>query len=177
MASASLGARAGLALAAAGLLLAACGDDVTLGSPALQTAAAQDASSTPQATPTSAARPDPALGGNVTAISPTNGAQVTQAQTRSPDPGRPGGICFQANFEGTPQYAQWFRMGLDQQEVTTELTWFVATREAPKDGTACYMPPTGLAVGRHEVAVVVADPTDPSARPRQTVGWSFDVVP
>jgi len=126
----------------------------------------------PRATPTVAA---PALGGNVTAVVPVHGASVTQASTRSPDPQRPVGVCFTANFEGLPEEGLWFRLVLDGREVTPQLTWVVPV--APNPPRACYATPAGLTAGRHSASVVVRNPLNAQEPPRKTVTWSFEVTP
>ncbi|WP_322797063.1 hypothetical protein [Tepidiforma sp.] len=160
-------AAAAALLGCAGLWLAACGDGPDV----------------PPATPTAAPTvntdefgPAPKLGGNILKVWPEHGSTVTQAQTRSPNPANPSGVCAEVSFEGTPQYGQWFRMAVDGVEVTSELTWVIPTREAPKNGRVCYAPPEGLAPGRHEAALAVQDPGNLNAPSKQVVGWAFEVV-
>jgi hypothetical protein len=158
-------------------LAAACSDTPSSARPT----AAGSTATAPRATVATGATPDlgpaPVLGGYVLKVTPAHAAQVAQATTRSPDAGRPNGICFDANFENTPEYGQWFRMAVDGTEVTTKLTWILPTQNAPTKGTACYAPTNGLTVGRHEAAVSVQNPKVPTENPRQTIGWRFDVVP
>lgn len=149
---------------AAALLLAACGDG-------------PDPVPTPSPTPdVGEFGPPPDLGGNILKVSPPHGVTVSQASTRSPDPSRPGGICAEVSFQGTPQYGQWFRMAVDGVEVTDRLTWVIPTQEDPKNGRVCYAPAEGLAPGRHEAALAVQDPLNPSAPTKQVVGWAFMVT-
>ena len=159
-------------LAALSLLAAACGD----GPDAPATPAAR-----PTATPTKAGDPSwpgppPNLGTNVTAITPAHGQRVTQLDTRSPDPRRPRGVCFQASFEDLPENVLWFRMAVDDREVTTEMTWVVATQVNPEGGRGCYAPPEGLPPGRHTAAVSVQNPSNPNDI-RELVAWAFEVTP
>lgn len=153
-----------LCLPAVLLLAAACGDGPD-----------------PVPTPTPTADlttfgPPPDLGGNILKVYPPHGATVSQASTRSPDPSRPGGICAEVSFEGTPQYGQWFRMAVDGVEVTDRLTWVVPTQQDPKNGRVCYAPAEGLTPGRHEAALAVQDPLNPAAPTKQVVGWAFMVT-
>lgn len=150
------------------LTLAACGDD--------DDAAPAEATATPAATATTGPYgPAPVLGDNIIEVSPVHASTVTQESTRSPNPLEPSGVCAKVVFEGLPQYAQWFRMAVDGTEVTTSLTWIIATRDNPKDGTVCYAPTEGLTAGRHTAAISVQDPSNPAAPTRQLVAWSFDV--
>lgn len=119
----------------------------------------------------------PVLGGNITKITPEHASKVTQASTRSPIQTKPGGICAEVNFKDLPENAQWFRMVLDDTEVTTKLTWIVASRENPQDGKVCYAPVEGLTPGRHTAAMAVQDPRNPSSTTRQIVAWAFEVTP
>ncbi|GIW17910.1 hypothetical protein [Tepidiforma sp.] len=154
-----------LAAALPALLLAgaACGDG-------------PDPVPTPTPTPdASQFGPAPKLGGNILKVYPEHGSTVTQASTRSPDPSRPGGICAEVSFEGTPQYGQWFRMAVDGVEVTDRLTWVIPTRDQPQNGRVCYAPPEGLQPGKHEAALAVQDPLNPNAPTKQVVGWAFMV--
>ncbi len=175
-----------LALAALPPLLlaaAACSDNNSV----TATSAGKIASQTPQAVQGTAAAtatidqsalgPAPVLGGNITAISPAHGAKVTQAQTRSPNPQNPQGLCAQVNFEGLPENAQWFRVAFDGVEVTEKLVWIVKSTTDPKDGRVCYSPAEGFSVGRHSVAIAVQDPRNASVPTRQVVAWKFDVTP
>ena len=119
----------------------------------------------------------PVLGGNITKITPEHASKVTQLSTRSPNQSRPGGICAEVNFKDLPENAQWFRMVLDDTEVTTKLTWIVASRENPQDGKVCYAPAEGLAAGRHTAAMAVQDPRNTGSTTRQIVAWAFEVTP
>ncbi|KAA0237329.1 hypothetical protein EDM76_06635 [bacterium] len=170
--------RPALLAPALALLLAACGDgpgdspaDPT--APGSTAAATTPAGGTPAATP--GLGPSPDLGTYILSVAPAHGQEVKPSYFRPGDP--LSGICFEANFEKTPEYAQWFRMAVDGREVTTELTWLVPTKEAPTKGKACYSPPTPLTPGRHEAAVSVQSPKNLAQPPLQTIGWRFDVVP
>ncbi|MCE7928164.1 MAG: hypothetical protein DYG91_06635 [Chloroflexi bacterium CFX7] len=160
------------------VLFGACGDGPG-DPPANPTAAGQTpaattpAQGTPSATP--GLGPTPQLGTYILSVAPAHGEAVKQSYFRASDP--LSGICFEASFEKTPEYAQWFRMAVDGREVTTELTWLVPTKEAPTKGKACYSPAAPLAVGRHEAAVSVQSPKNLAQPPLQTIGWRFDVVP
>ena len=121
--------------------------------------------------------PAPKLGDNITAISPGHAERVTQQSTRTANPLKPNGVCFSASFEGTPEYGQWFRMALDDKEVTTKLVWIVPPENAPTAGRACYAPVEGIPAGRHTAAVSVQNPRNPTEPTRQIVAWAFEVAP
>ena len=121
--------------------------------------------------------PAPTLGGNVKTISPAHAALVTQASTRSPNAGIPKGLCAEVTFDGLPENAQWFRIALDGKEVTTKLTWIVATQVDPKDGKVCYAPAEGFTLGKHSAALSIQDPRNPASPSKQVVGWAFEVTP
>jgi len=160
-----------LAVLPASLLLAvACGDDDLGTIDNAKTA-------TPGGSPTAASAfgPAPVLGGNVLEVTPQHAATVPQASTRSPNPQQPRGICAKVSFEGLPQYGQWFRMALDGNEVTEELTWILPTQNNPTGGTVCFAPTEGLSVGEHATAISVQDPSNPSAASKQVVAWKFAV--
>ena len=172
--------------AAAALLLlsAACGSSPskTVSTGANLAKTPENASATPAPTRQPTLSPGdygapPILGGNITKISPEHASKVTQASTRSPVQTKPGGICADVNFKDLPENAQWFRMVLDDTEVTTKLTWIVASRDNPQDGRVCYAPEAGLPVGRHTAAMAVQDPRNTSSTTRQIVAWAFDVIP
>lgn len=165
------------------IALGACGDgpDKAGGTPAPgRTAAAVN--STPDGSPTRKPIPDdfgpaPRLGGNVLKISPAHAEKVKQSSTRSPNPQRPNGLCAEVTFEGLPENAQWFRIAFDDREVTSKLTWIVASQTDPKDGKVCYAPEAGFTVGKHSAAISVQDPRNPTAATKQIVGWAFEVIP
>ena len=148
-----------------------------------QTAFAQ---TNPSPTPTDAKQtadagpypgPAPKLGPNVTLITPTNGQSITQLDSQSPNPQRPRGVCFVADFKGLPETGLWFRMALDGVEVTTKLTWILASRDNPEGGRACYAPAEGIKAGRHSAAVSVQNPNNPNEPVRELVAWKFEVTP
>lgn len=121
--------------------------------------------------------PAPTLGGNVRTISPAHAALVSQASTRTPNAGVPKGLCAEVTFDGLPENAQWFRLALDGKEVTTKLTWIVASKVDPKDGKVCYAPAEGFTIGKHSAALSVQDPRNPASPSKQVVGWAFEVTP
>lgn len=134
---------------------------------------------TPAPSPTrdaSAFGPTPVLGGNILDITPKHASSVKQAATRSPNPNRPEGVCAKVDFKDLPDTGRWFRMALDETEVTTELTWIVSSNESPTGGIMCFAPEEGIPVGRHTAAVAVQDPNNPQAPTRQIVAWEFDVT-
>ncbi|MFN8505983.1 MAG: hypothetical protein U0547_00290 [Dehalococcoidia bacterium] len=116
--------------------------------------------------------PAPRLGGNVTKVSPAHGATVSQASTRTIDPSRPGGLCFEASFEGLPENSLWFRLRMDEQELTTKMTWVVDSFENPTAGRGCYAPAEGLPVGLHNAAVAVQNPNSATEPTKQLVVWA-----
>ena len=167
-------------LLCAGLVFAACGDGPGTGTPTA--AATKKAAKSPTAVSGSATvdtqaypGPDPKLGGNIKVITPTNGQTVTQADTRSPNPQRPRGICFEADFTGLEEQILWFRMALDDKEVTESMTWVVASQTDNKGGRGCYAPAEGFAPGRHSAAVSVRNPNNANEPPKQIVAWRFEV--
>lgn len=121
--------------------------------------------------------PPPSLGGNVLAVRPEHAERIPQAETRTPDPTNPRGVCAEVSFVDAPETGRWFHMAVDGELVTPDLTWIVSSQESPEGGIMCYAPEEGLSVGRHDAAISVVDPTDPNARPRQIVAWAFEVVP
>jgi hypothetical protein len=153
------------------LVAVACGDG------------ADAPTSTPTATPAAADSADngpfgraPQLGENVTDVAPKHASSVRRATLRPTSFDRPGGICFDVNFEGFDSgNLQWFRFALDGVEQTTELTWF--PRAENTQATGCYMPTELPAVGVHEAAVSVQNPSNLSEPTRQVVEWAFEVTP
>lgn len=133
----------------------------------------------PGATPTRSTDewgPAPELGGNVTGIMPGHRGQVRQALTRETQ--QRTGVCAEVNYEDLPQNQLWFRMAVDDREVTPELILFLrGTRENPEGATICYQPKEGLTPGIHSAAVVVQDPNSRTAPPKQVVAWKFEVIP
>jgi hypothetical protein len=171
--------------------LAACSSDESIGGPTKAattvngSAQATTAPAKTQAAPTPTPNigtypgPDPKLGGNITAISPTNGQAITQLDSQSPNATKPRGICFVADFTDLPENEGplWMRMALDGNEVTEQLTWLVATKDNPTGGRACYAPEKGLPVGKHSAAVSVQNPSNPNEPPKQLVAWKFEIKP
>ena len=87
------------------------------------------------------------------------------------------GICATVNYKDLPENQLWFRMAVDDKEVTPELSLFlVGTQAAPEGATMCYAPKDGLAIGRHSAAIIVQNPNSTSGPPQETVAWKFDVV-
>ncbi|MFN0146961.1 MAG: hypothetical protein ACKVT1_10640 [Dehalococcoidia bacterium] len=160
-------------------LLGGCGDGpdkaaTPAASPAGQTAAATTGGTAPTPKPGDPFSRAPVLGGNITRVFPEHASTLAQTATRSPNPQRPNGACFEASFADLPENIQWFRMAFDGAEVTTKMTWVAASASAT-EGRGCYAPEEGFAPGRHYVAVSVQDPNNPAVSPRQVVGWEFDV--
>lgn len=174
-----------LALAVAGFtaFAAACGDGPGVtGTPTPRTVPTT-AGRTPDTGASATAWPGPAprLTANITAITPTHGQQISQADTQSPDAGRPRGVCIEALFKDLPlgEGQLWFRMALDGKEVTdaTGSTWLVPTQAADAiGGRFCYAPRAGFAPGRHTAAVSLQNPNNPNEPARQVVGWAFEVT-
>jgi hypothetical protein len=105
---------------------------------------------------------------------------VTQASTKTTNPQSPHGICFNANFADLPESLQWFRMAIDGTEVTAKMTWITKTQGTetiPSTGTGCYAPADGIAVGTHDIAVSVSNPTNTSEPVRYLVQWEVEVTP
>lgn len=145
-------------------------------SAALTATAAIKGTATPAGT-SSVFGPAPAIDGNITAIKPAHASTVTQASTRSPDPGNPHGVCVSTTFKAPVQNLQWFRMAVDGVEVTPKLTILVDSANPPKGATLCYAPAEGLKSGRHNAGFSVGDPADLSGKPIQVIGWGFEVGP
>jgi len=152
------------ALAALGLILAACGDGSDPAPTATATQGAGDFG------------PAPDLSGHVTGISPEHAQRIAQAQTRTVDPGNPRGVCAEVNFEGLSGAGLWFHMAVDAEIVTDKLIWIIDSQENPTRGRVCYDPEGGLEVGSHTAAVSVRDPNNLNAPPREIVAWAFEVT-
>lgn len=120
--------------------------------------------------------PAPTLGGWVLDVFPAHASAVPQELTRGDNSGARG-VCFEASFHDLPENALWFRMAVDDKEVTTQGVWTVSSRDAPEGGRFCYDPPEGLSVGLHTAAVTVQNPNNPAEETRQAVGWAFEVIP
>lgn len=123
--------------------------------------------------------PAPQLGGNIDAITPGHAQKVTQADTRSPDPARPRGLCAVVNFKdlGGEDTLRWFRMAYDDLEVTGDLTWLVAPETGDRSGgRVCFAPDQGFTVGKHTAAISVADPNNINVPAKQTIAWAFEVI-
>jgi hypothetical protein len=171
---------AALAIMALGAI-AACGDgpDET----ATPTTAATSATGTPSATQSGDNGTDawpgqaPTFGKNITGVTPANGDSVTQAETAFANLGNPGNLCVQANFADMPanEGPLWYRMVVDDAEVTAQLTWIVRTQDNPTEGRVCYAPDEGIEPGRHEVSVAVQNPNNVNEPTRELVSWRFEV--
>lgn len=170
------------AILAAAAVVASCGDGPDVRpTPAVRTTTTTTSVDGTPGTP-AAAWPGtaPRLGGNITKISPTHGQKITQFDTRSPDPGRPRGLCIEADFKDLPEGegTLWFRVAFDGKEVTGSQgsVWIVASRDATTPGgRLCYAPVEGFPVGRHDAAISVQNPNNPGEPPRQIVAWKFEV--
>lgn len=166
--------------AMAGLVLVACGDGneaARTPEPPAGTSATVPSGTGPQQTIRAPKLPD----GNIEAVFPAHASVVKQASTRSPNQQLPGGLCVDVNFKDTPELAQWFRMSLDDVEVTADRNVVWAPKRGPsgnfETGRMCYAPVDGLAVGKHKASVSVQNPTNPSEPTRHLVRWEFEVVP
>lgn len=120
--------------------------------------------------------PPPTLGGWVLSIFPTHASAVPRSLTQSLTPGDGRGVCFEASFHDLPQNALWFRMAVDDREVTDQGIWAVDSEASPTGGRFCYDPAEGLEVGFHTAAIVVQAP-DGVSEARQRVAWAFEVIP
>lgn len=120
--------------------------------------------------------PAPTLGDWVLNVFPVHASVVPRRLTQTVNPGDRRGVCFEASFTDLPQNTLWFRMAVDDREVTIEGIWIVDSEVDPTGGTFCYDPPEGLEPGLHTAAVAVQAPDGASA-PRQTVAWAFEVIP
>ncbi len=153
------------------LVSAACGDGPD-----------SNTTPTPRPTPTSAASggfgPAPVLGGNILKVSPEHGARVSRASTVTTNQLAPKGVCVDVDFTGLPTTGQAFRFIVDEQDVTAggDTVWKVDSTTAPKNGTLCFAPASGLAVGVHSAAVGVQDSTNVQAPFKQVVAWKFEVT-
>lgn len=131
----------------------------------------------PTATPEAEFGEAPPLNGTITGVLPSHGAVVTPAETTG-QPGQFGGICAAVDFTGemTPM---WFHMIIDgSNQVTPELSWFLASVDVvPDTGRVCYQPEGGLEPGIHTVTVLVLDPENLGSPPDETVEWAFEVRP
>ena len=80
--------------------------------------------------------------------------------------------------EHLPTSGQAFRFIVDEQDVTAggDTVWKVDSTTAPKNGTLCFAPANGLAVGVHTAAVGVQDSTNVQAPFKQVVAWKFEVT-
>jgi len=136
----------------------------------------------PTAAPPTEATPDfgppPELGGNVPDVFPAHGTSISQADTVTSNPRFPGPPCFEADFAGLPEQAQWFRVLVDDVEITPELTWVISASGGPAESArGCHGTSDGLSPGRHTVVVNVIEPSVRGVQPLQVVTWSFDVTP
>lgn len=159
------------ALPSALLCFAACGDGPDVADP------------TPTAgSPTAAGSqsefgPEPVLGENILEVSPAWAERIRQVETRTVDERDPVGLCALVSFVDLPETIRWFRLVLDETEVTTSLTWYIAPEGGDRSGgKMCFAPIEGLPVGVHSAAIAVQDPNNVQARSRQIVAWKFEVT-
>lgn len=148
--------------------LSACGDGADDGTPGPSPARSSGTPAIP-----ADFGPAPTLGKNIESITPAHGARVQQASTRTLDPIQPRGLCATVNFEPPVENLQWFRMVIDDREVTPELTIRADAGTPPKGATLCWPPPQGLSVGKHTAALSVGPF---GGTPIQVIGWAFEVV-
>lgn len=139
------------------------------------TTSAPAGTTTPAQTPDSnELGPAPVMTAHVTKILPEHGGKVKQAATRESN--GQSGVCAVVSYKDLPENNQWFRMAVDDQEVTQKLSLIVTSKEDPEGATMCYAPKDGLSVGRHSAAIIVQNPRVTSGPPQETVAWKFDVV-
>lgn len=159
------------ALPAALFLFAACGDGPDKPEPTVAGASPTVVGSTAEF------GPEPVLGENIVSVSPGWAERVKQASTRTANPTKPGGLCAVVDFKDLPETIRWFRLVLDETEVTTSLTWAIAPEGGDRSGgRMCYAPAEGIPVGVHSAAIAVQDPNNVQARSRQIVAWKFEVT-
>jgi len=115
----------------------------------------------------------PTMTANIRSISPSHLGLVSQADTRTPDKTHPHGVCAEIALDAAAPNFQWFRMALDDADVTHDLTDVV--RDGDTTARLCYAPTDGLATGVHFASLVVARPGTEVALQRVT--WQFHVVP
>ncbi|MGE3076956.1 MAG: helix-turn-helix transcriptional regulator [Dehalococcoidia bacterium] len=111
----------------------------------------------------------------VVAVTPGDGTEVSQASTRSSEPGDVNGACAAIRFVSQAVNGQWFRLWLDGTEVTHQSTWVLPGTQ-PEEGKLCYAPEEGFAVGTHSARLEIGDPAGGSPPPGET-SWSFVVGP
>ncbi|MGE0601999.1 MAG: helix-turn-helix transcriptional regulator [Dehalococcoidia bacterium] len=111
----------------------------------------------------------------VVVVTPGDGTEVSQASTRSSEPGDINGACAAIRFVSPAVNGQWFRLWLDGTEVTDQSTWVLPGTQ-PEEGKLCYAPEEGFAVGTHSARLEIGDPAGGSPPPGET-SWSFVVGP
>jgi DNA-binding CsgD family transcriptional regulator len=116
----------------------------------------------------------PAMTHNVLAITPKYNQLVKQADTQTADRLKPQGVCTDVTLDASAPNLPWFRMAVDDAEVTSQLVDVVHTDKSA--ATLCYAPAAGLERGTHYASVVVVDPSG-QWPVGQRVARSFDVVP
>ena len=116
----------------------------------------------------------PTMTANVHAISPSHMGMVQQSDTRTPDRLNPRGACAEVTFDTAAPNIQWFRMAVDESEVTHDLT--VVVRPGNTGARLCYAPKDGLPPGSHFASVVVVQPGS-DGPPSQRIAWTFRVLP
>jgi DNA-binding CsgD family transcriptional regulator len=117
----------------------------------------------------------PPVGGIVIALLPADGAEVTQESTRSLQPGTVNGVCASVEFSRPAVNGQWYRLWLDDVEVTSKSTWVLPGARSDT-GRLCYAPAEGLEIGPHTARLSVGDPLGTGPVLVQTI-WSFVVRP
>lgn len=147
-------------------------DDPATADTTSPTATAEGA--TPGATEDVYPGPAPEMTDHITQIIPEHGGQMKQALTRQT--AGQSGVCAVVSYKDLPENNQWFRMAVDDKEVTQELTLIPTSRDAPEGATMCYAPVEGLEVGRHTAAIIVQNPRSTGGVALETVAWKFEVV-
>lgn len=119
----------------------------------------------------------PNMTAHITSITPGHGEKIQQRATLPSGRGA-SGICAVVNYTDLPENNQWFRMAVDDAEVTQKLTLLLDGSESdPKGATMCYAPPGGVPVGVHSAAIIMQDPRNMSGTARELVAWKFEVIP
>ena len=119
----------------------------------------------------------PKMTAHITQVIPSHGTKIQQ-RTTLPSGRGASGICAVVNYKDLPENNQWFRMAVDDAEVTQKLTLVLEGTEAdPKGATMCYAPEGGVPVGVHSAAIIMQDPRDTSGAPKELVAWKFEIIP
>ncbi|MEX0784206.1 MAG: hypothetical protein WD557_16315 [Dehalococcoidia bacterium] len=157
---------------AAVMILSAGGDDdptLAAGTP------------TPTRAPSDAFGPTPTMTEHVSEVLPAHGERIQQQATRRGAATlTPRGVCAVVSYKDLPENNQWFRIAVDDKEVTAEkdsVTLILDGTEAdPQGATMCYAPPDGLSLGLHSAAIAVQDPKSTGGVPQELVAWKFEVI-